>query len=191
MTCAGAGFALAQDNAIRIKNPDGTETVVEIPGAGTVGTAAPARPEKPRAPAAPIVKTYDAPSILKRVEREKPDSPAARDSAVAAPAVKPVLAPEIPKKKPVLAPAPLKKESAGKVVGTPQIPKPETQTGYVTEKAAQRIALKIAPPARGMQVFPREYEGRPAHLVRFRTEGGFFDVLVDMETGDILATKDM
>jgi hypothetical protein len=94
----------------------------------------------------------------------------------------------------VLAPAPLKQESPGKVVGDSQRPSQQDDPadgGIVTEKEAQRIALKIAPPARGMQVFPRAFEGRPAHLVRFRTEAGFFDVLVDMETGAILATKEM
>jgi uncharacterized membrane protein YkoI len=56
----------------------------------------------------------------------------------------------------------------------------------ITEDLATRVALEVAPPSRGFQVFVTEYEGVPAYQVRFKTENGPHDVIVDGATGQVL-----
>lgn len=56
----------------------------------------------------------------------------------------------------------------------------------ITEDLATRVALEVAPPSLGFQVFVTEYEGVPAYQVRFKTENGPHDVIIDGATGKVL-----
>ena len=179
---------LAQDNVIRIINDDGTETVVELPGA----TKTPPPPSVPEKVQEPVVKKIPArPPVFKpeKLTPKKAAKPAAPEKIQKAAVQKPV-AVKPPKKKPDTAPAPLKKESVGKVMEKPQ-PQEIPQGTVITEKLAKRVALEIAPPARNITVLERSYEDQPVYLVRFKTDAGFYDVLVSRENGQIVATKDV
>ena len=56
----------------------------------------------------------------------------------------------------------------------------------ITRDLAVRVALEVAPPSRGYDVFRMDYKGRPAYQIRFKTEGGPHDVLVDAQNGEVL-----
>ena len=56
----------------------------------------------------------------------------------------------------------------------------------ITRDLAIRAALEVAPPARGFEVYGTIYKERPAFQVRFKTEDGPHDVLIDGETGKVL-----
>jgi uncharacterized membrane protein YkoI len=177
--------AQAQDNVIRVIRPDGSEAVMELPPADSyaIEKRKAVEPEKP----APV-------QVIKAPEQEgaAPVTPPVDVPARPAPKTvsiqKPVKAAPPPKPAVKSAPIPPKETGMAKVV-TPQ-PEAVPQDVIVTEKLAKRIALKIAPPAKDMTVLYRTYEGKNVYLVRFKTEEGLFDVLVDMITGDILATKE-
>ena len=197
--------AFAQDHVIRVIGDDGNETVVEIPSPN-----APARaPEKPASPSEPVVKKVPSRSILDPVptQTQPAAAPALTPPAITktAPDI-PVRSAPIPKPKTVKAAA-IKKPVAPRPSAKPLPPMPDPaldpeKAAYyappkavdgkeVSQKLAKRIALEIAPPSRNIQVFPRTFEDRPVHVVRFKTDDGFFDVLVDRENGEILATKDL
>lgn len=56
----------------------------------------------------------------------------------------------------------------------------------ITRDLAVRVALEVAPPSRGYEVFRTDYKDRPAYQVRFKTEAGPHDVVVDAESGEVL-----
>lgn len=176
--CASAAFAQGK---IVVKNPDGSTQELELP------EYAPKQPVEPAKPKVQVFKAPEKPSLLKP-EQPRPDAPKpAVEKAAAAPKAKPVTPPK-PKRPAAASNVPPKPESPGRVVKTPQpMDIPEGQP--ITEKLAKRIALRIAPPARDINVYPRTFEGKDVYLVRFKTDEGFYDVLVDMLSGDILATK--
>lgn len=53
----------------------------------------------------------------------------------------------------------------------------------ITPQVAKMIALDYAPPSRGIEVLPRVHNDKPVYVVRFRTDDGLKDVLIDRETG--------
>lgn len=63
---------------------------------------------------------------------------------------------------------------------------PESVAGELTGADAIRIALGVAPPARNVNAFPADYEGRKVFQVVFRTEDGEHHVLVDRQSGEIV-----
>ncbi|MEM6780719.1 MAG: PepSY domain-containing protein [Pseudomonadota bacterium] len=180
--------ALAQEGKIIVKNPDGTTSELVLPEYSTqpVEPRKPViTPQKPKvhvftAPDKPSVIEQAAPTGKQAIEAPAPPKPEVKKATIAKPPV--------PKRPAAASNIPPKPESPGRVVSQPQ-PLEIEDGQLITEKLAKRIALRIAPPARDIDVMPRMYEGQPAYLVRFKTEEGLFDVLVDMVTGDILATK--
>ncbi|HPD83456.1 MAG: hypothetical protein R3D88_06665 [Alphaproteobacteria bacterium] len=56
----------------------------------------------------------------------------------------------------------------------------------ITQDLAVRAALEVAPPSSGFDVYGVVYEGRPSFQVRFKTEGGPHDIVIDGYTGDVL-----
>lgn len=184
--------AFAQENVIRVINPDGSEAVVELPPVDsyTIQTRTPGVPEKP-APVKVIEKSEDIPEVA---ATQKVVPPVDVPSRSIAPSRKPQTVstfktpPIAPKPKAKATPVPPKDTGMAQVVA-PSVPE-VSEDVVVTEKLAKRIALQIAPPSRDIKVMTRQYEGKNAYLVQFRTEEGYYDVLVDMVTGDILATKE-
>lgn len=63
---------------------------------------------------------------------------------------------------------------------------PVVASGPVSKEQAVAIALEKAPPASSVVALPREYDGRPVYLVKFRTADGPLNIMVDMATGDII-----
>lgn len=196
--------AFAQDKIV-VKNADGSEQEVELPEQVT-DAVAPLPGGKPK-PKVHVFKS-DEPSLLRPQAPVKPDAEKIMLNAPARP-IEPEMeavtvprpemekpetakpAPVKPKREPRPEDAPYsppKPDKSGRVVGAPA-PVSVPEGTPVTEKLAKRIALEIAPPARDVKVYPRSFEGKDVYLVRFKTEDGFFDVLVDMLTGDIVATK--
>lgn len=197
-----AGPALAQGKII-VKNADGTTQELEVPGA----FGAPVQPDEVIEPAVPhqpkvhVFKEPEKPSILNPAGPDVAEEPAVDVPDVQKPVIKkvgvkteampsPEPAPKRREPRPDDAPySPPKPDKPGKMVSQPQpVAIPD---GYpITEKLAKRIALRIAPPSRDIDVYRRSFEERAVYLVRFKTDKGFFDVLVDMESGDIVATKE-
>ncbi len=196
--------AYAQDNAIKVVNPDGSVSVFEIPGSvpQVSKDSPPPAPEpqlRKKPPEEPVA------AEIKPVEPPKKEEVNAEVPPKAAP-VKKVSAP---------APAPVKKEKPVPVV---EIPKEETGTftrippppgrkplknaapatetaapskslreqDIITRNEAIGIAIKYAPPASDFKVFQRMFEGGPVYAVVFKTEGGVHEVLVDAFTGEIV-----
>jgi hypothetical protein len=78
-----------------------------------------------------------------------------------------------------------KKASSSQAVKLPEAPPaydipPGTE---ITPEIAKMVALDYAPPARSVEILPRTHKGRDVYVVRFRTDDGFVDVLVDAKTG--------
>lgn len=61
-----------------------------------------------------------------------------------------------------------------------------TPSGPVTKEQALAIAVEKAPPASGMMAVPRVIDGQPVYVVKFRTENGPLEIVVDQATGAIL-----
>jgi outer membrane biosynthesis protein TonB len=164
---ACANGALAQDNQIRVVQPDGSVQVIEIPVAPA---AAPVPEASPQASHVMPSEPVELPTAEKIQEEEPKPEPA-------------------PKKKaePKPPPEPTRAESHGR------IPAPETppalalpQSSEITRDMAVQLALPYAPPAMSLTVLPRDYNGRKVYVVTFRTETGPHDVLVDVITGEII-----
>jgi hypothetical protein len=202
-----AAPAWAQDNAIRVVNPDGSTSVFEIPGSmPQVSEDAPApepqlRKLQPEAPAAAEIKP--APLQKEVVKKEEPPEPAPVKKAVA-PEPSPAPAP-VPMKKEKPAPvAETAKEETGTFTRIPPPParKPSKNAAPADEIAspsrrlreqdllsrneAVGIALRDAPPASDFKVFQRMFEGGPVYAVVFKTENGVHEVMVDAFTGEIV-----
>lgn len=173
----------AQAAQIRIIKEDGSEQVYDIPQGQGSPTPVPEnrqpriievpRPEKPLAqPQAAPVETPPS------VERAAPKKPAQRT-------VKPAQ-----KSKPPVSEGPAKPESMGRVVKPVQNFENadilENSGQPISERQATRIALEIAPPSRGYNVLKRTYDDKLIYVIRFRTERGQHDILVDALTGKIL-----
>ncbi len=198
--------APAAAEEIKVVNPDGSVSTLAVPkraappaamrspvfrqpGARTPPATSPMvrAPQSKKAAATPKAEMpQKAAPVKKKVVKAAPrpkakpkETPAAEEVAVLA--TLPV------KAKPALVPdnVPLKPESMGRVVGKEkkQVAKPQ---GPVTAAVATRIALEVAPPARGYEVTQRTYKDRPAFMVTFKTENGPHDILVDAQTGELL-----
>lgn len=163
-----AAPAGAQDNAIRVVNPDGSVSVLEL------GAPASAPPSKAAKAAPPTVKETPAAPVMATtpVPRGKPAAPSKQPAKLA---VKPPRKPAPVLESAAAAPNGDEDEAPAYVAGQP-----------VDADRALRLALDVAPPSRGYEVIRRTYQDRPVFQVTFRTEDGLHDVLVDAETGDIL-----
>ena len=58
----------------------------------------------------------------------------------------------------------------------------------MTRAMAVAIALRYAPPASDVEVFRTDDNGLAAYAVIFKTAGGFHEVLLDGQTGRVLAS---
>lgn len=181
LLCAGPVFAQGK---IVVKNPDGTTQEIELPGYSTGGGQ---QAEQPPAKPEPKVHVFTAPDKPSYVEPAQDPKPVSKPKVKKASAAKPAVPPK-PKRPATKSHVPPKPESPGRVVQQPQ-PMDISPDQPITEKLAKRIALRIAPPSKDIDVFARTFDGKDVYLVRFKTDDGLFDVLVDMASGDILATK--
>ena len=175
-----SGAATAQENAIRVVNPDGSVSVFELPANNPPVKAAPREPVRVRevvvpetaAPvAAPQPAAEPAPVAEEPVKQPKPV--ATKTIAYK----KSEGLPPLPARKPAAPPRP--------AAAAPYEP-PPPPPGPLTRDRARRIALEVAPPATRADVLPTVFKDRPAFIVRFKTEDGPYDVVVDAENGDIL-----
>lgn len=78
---------------------------------------------------------------------------------------------------------PAVKESIGNAYIYEESPR---QPGPVSSDEALRVALDVAPPSRGTQVYPADFNGLKVYQVVFKTEDGEQYVLVDRQTGEII-----
>lgn len=171
--------AQAQQDRIIIIHKDGTSEEFKVPSGGAPVKSAPAP-----APA-PKIHTWVEPVPAVKREDPPPAPPAPQKPSVAKSAA--ARATPVPAQRPENAlPIPPRKPDAES--RKPYRPyKWALPEGHaVTSDAALRIALEVAPPARSFEVSRRIYQDRPVFQVTFKTEGGFHDVLVDAQTGEIL-----
>ena len=169
----------------------------------------------PRQPAKAPVKP-EKPKVEPPVEKQAPEMPQTGKPVTEKPQRKKIATPDTPVKekteKPVT-PKPQKKsvpklvpKKAGKDSGTekeepalrepaesdsmgradPRVKASERRPGPVTPDEAKRIALDIGPPARAVDVYPADYNGRKVFQVVFHTEEGERYVLVDRKSGAIV-----
>lgn len=161
-------------------------TVKKIPGPKTMSA-------KELMEAAPVVETVE--------EVAKPQAPKPKPVVKPAPAKKKAApkkavkakAKKVTPKKPVTPVPPPKPDEEGIArakAARPLIdhidPRNIPPGTVITRDLATRAALEVAPPSRGFDVFGTTYKDRPAFQVRFKTENGPHDVIVDGETGKIL-----
>lgn len=197
--------AYAQDNAIKVVNPDGSVSVFEIPGSvPQVSEDSPPPAPEPQLrkkqqeePVAAEIKPVEPPKKeeVKKVAEPPKAAPVKKASAPVTP----------PAKKEKSAPAvEIVKEETGTFTRIPPPPgrKPSKNTASATEPAALSkplreqdilsrneavgIALRDAPPASDFKVFQRMFEGGPVYTVVFKTEDGVHEVMVDAFTGEIV-----
>ncbi len=100
-------------------------------------------------------------------------------------------APPVPKVKPVPPPmrqAQKKKAPEPRMVQQAKEPRDGVPPagGVVSREDARRIALSVAPPSRGVNVYPADYNGLKVFQVVFKTEDGEQYVLVDRQSGEIV-----
>lgn len=189
--CAAPAWA-ASDNAIRVVNPDGSVTVFEMPQAKAKEPPPAPAPRKADNPPSPKTKpprgdvAIAPPPAAKPkeiLENKNPEpAPVARESMGRVIATEPAKATS--KNKKVKAKKGKKEKAVEDVIAAPA--EPSRPRGPLTADEALRIALDVAPPARGYEIFRRDYNGRPAYMVTFKTENGPHDVLIDSRTGDVL-----
>jgi hypothetical protein len=193
----------AQDNTIRVVQPDGTVAEAVMP-----------------ARRAPVVSSAPSPleAAIQKAVRGMDDAPAAASAEVAPePASEPVaesvvqpaavveekieakaapVSQPAPAKKKKSAPKPAKKDTANaaqkKYAAAPNAPGRDMdvrppldipQGIEITPEIAKMVALDYAPPARGVEVLPRDYNGKAVYVVRFRTDDGLKDILIDRANG--------
>ncbi len=168
---AAVPSAMAQ--SITVIGDDGKRTTVDI------GAPAPELKDEKAVPVEPVASEVTLP------ESSAPEKPSKKSAPEKTPASE-----EKPVKAKKAAPVPPSRPAA------PPPPKePEQQQNTtlpdagISEEDAASVALMEAPPSRGYDVTRRSYEGKDAWLVRFRTENGFYDVLVDAVTGTILLSQ--
>jgi uncharacterized membrane protein YkoI len=191
----------AQEGVIRVIQPDGSVEEAEIPAAKP-----PAAPQKPEtalpAPAAsaPTAATTPVP----KAQKPAPKSPS--DMAVSPPAKtqnkpknqvsesaskKPAKAQNKKDKKPkdeakIDGPLPAPDLQAKPMMPLPPLPKPAPGE-YISKTQALNIALGYAPPVRSYDVLPRTYhDGRFIYVVRFITDQGPRDILIDASDGSVI-----
>ena len=201
--CVWSWPVLAQEGggAIRVIQPDGTVQEVELPGWG-----APKTPE-PQA-ASPVQDTATLPpareegasrkstldeAIEKAVEQAddvKPEEPKAAKPEKKSAAKDKKKKNKKKKKKSAKpdGPVPAQPEKVGRNLDKPE-PRTFPPGTEITPELAKSIALDYAPPARSVEVLPRTYEGKPVYIVRFRTETGLEDVIIDAVNGQPIWTR--
>jgi uncharacterized membrane protein YkoI len=114
-----------------------------------------------------------------------------------APKTKPIVKKEVPKaavKQEVKIPTPKLKPNEQEIfrakTAKPLIdhidPRDIPEGTVITRDLAVRAALEVSPAARSFDVFSTTYKDRPVYQVRFKTEGGPHDVIIDGETGKVL-----
>lgn len=194
----------AQSDSIRVIDEDGSVQEVKIPkrpAAKATAEPAPARkiapesaarpePEQKPQAAASSVATGPVEFDLPRpksplVEKLKPAEPETRKTPVS----RPVPSAPVDANMPL---PPRKGQPLGRDYpweywpepGAPEIP-PGRQ---VSRDLALAIALENAPPARSVHVLPRTHEGKPVFVVRFKTENGPHDVIIDRRSGEIITS---
>lgn len=107
------------------------------------------------------------------------------------PAHKPRLVREVVQPEAVQALEPVIQEAATLQGYTPnQTPSPSGfalgQSGITKERALFIALDNGAPPARSVQILPRNIDGREIFVVRFRTEDGLRDMLIDRLDGELI-----
>ena len=165
--------------AITIIHEDGSKDVVDLskkavdeppPAEAPPPAAVPSIPPAPSAKPAETLEFDDPPVAEKAVKtkKPKPQKPAAKP--------RPKPAPPVEEVKPVPPPMPVQRAAPmGK---------------GLSKKQAIRIALDYAPPSSDVAVLPTSADdGNPALAVRFKTENGYTDVILDNETGKVLDTQ--
>lgn len=159
-----------QDNTIRVIQDDGSVVEFKIPENVPSQVAPAPQPAQP----APVVKSEA------EADTEKPAAPVQK-AAPKAPAK--VAKPAKPVKK--SPPVATRAESIGRIKAEPQ--PPSIPPGREIDRdMAVAIALETAPPARGIIVTRETYKDIPVFAVRFKTETGPHDVLVNSRTGEIV-----
>lgn len=193
--CVFAFPAFAQTNTITVIHEDGSEDVIEL--GGSAPKPAPSSGAQKsvifKQPAETAVELSVEPAAQPAIEQVVPTieriaEPVSKPKPAAKPKVIKKAKPQ-PKKKP-------KAVAAKKVVQDPLavIPsrKPHRrvlQTGEViTKEKALYIALSEAPPAKDVQVYPRDGAAGLEYSVIFKTEDGGYEVVVDGASGVITSS---
>lgn len=161
----------AEQKAEEPAAPSVPETVHKDP----VAPKKPAAPKKEAAPKKPAAKK----PVMESVEKPataKPEKKAAKKPAK--PKAQKPAEPEIHKGEPAAA------DSMGR--SDPRAKTEARKPGPVSPEEAKRIAIDVGPPARGVDVFPADYNGRKVFQVVFLTEEGERYVLVDRASGEIV-----
>lgn len=174
-----AAPARAQDNAIKIVNPDGTVSVLEIPSDEDAMRIEPG-------PVTPPPAVFKSPAPAAEKPAQKPARPEIAKPIKPEPPL-PAVAVAWPKD---FAPYPVRK---------PPPPKSFVYEALAAEAAAARaegepiprneaiaIAIRNAPPARDFRVRQVMFGDRPVYAVIFRTERGESEIIVDAFTGDVV-----
>lgn len=173
-----------EENVIKIIQPDGSVVVVEMPG-----------PERPAAPEDSMPPgSEDQPHVFRAPEDSgeefvpvEPEAP----EAAPAPVKKAPPAPKAPKTAPPPKPVPTKAESEGRILEPAPAPQPALPPApgqEITREMAIEIAMRASPPVRSLNVVRRMYQDKPVFVVQMRTDEGPLDVLIDVVTGEIVAT---
>lgn len=194
--------AFAQDNIIRIIKEDGSVVEFEMgrppeaaPEPAPVSASAPEpEPEStalPKSePKAPAVVEKEPMAGVPETASQNAQAPVAEKPKKAA---KPKAVVKT-KASTSTVPIPMRKPAAAKYAA-PDVYAPSRSDvtpgeTVITKNVALAIALENdAPPARSVQVLPRNYEGRPVFVVQFRTEDGLYDMLIDRRSGEIVERK--
>lgn len=181
----------AQDSVIRVIQPDGSVIEAEMPKPKTPSQSEPSQAAPPQVQPAPLPEVLPSDlAVSPPVTTPKAKKPAKKfmpAKSVKTPSAKPQKG-KTPKAAQDLKPAPLPEPDAlGKSMLPPRA-KPEAAPGeYISKAQALRIALDYAPPARTYDVLPRTYDdGRFIYIVRFATEAGSRDILIDAKDGAII-----
>lgn len=195
-------------NKIIIINRDGTTEEFTLPDSEVVPDAEEIKKQREeqqkKEPPAKPKPLPTAEELMEESEPKKPEPKIEKKKKFVPPKAKPKAKPKPkttkkqkpkPEKRRVYVPIPDRKPTAveraryiedSKPVFNFVDPKNIPSGTVITRDLAVRVALEVAPPSRGFDVYQTNYEGRPAFQVRFKTDNGPHDVVVDAETGKVL-----